>query len=91
MHRTRPDPGFSRGTYNNNLAGRRPGVDADAYLFLRVGILGSFTTFSAFGYETFELLQRGDTAAGVANAAANLLLGLAAVLLGRFLVSLALG
>lgn len=29
-------------------------------LFLGVGVLGGFTTFSAFSLETFDMLQRGD-------------------------------
>lgn len=50
-----------------------------ARLFVRVGFLGSLTTFSAFGHETFELLRGGAWGAAVANALANVLLGLLAV------------
>lgn len=52
-------------------------------LFLITGLLGGFTTFSAFGYETF-LLGR-DTLGGIAfaNIVAQLLLGLGAVWLGH--------
>ncbi len=51
-------------------------------LLLAVGFLGSFTTFSTFGYETFRYLQEGQIPFAVGNVAANLLLGLLAVWLG---------
>lgn len=52
-------------------------------LFLATGILGGFTTFSAFGYETVALLRDGRGALAFANVAANVLAGLGAVWLGR--------
>ena len=54
-------------------------------LFLVVGILGGFTTFSAFGYETLRLLQEGSPGAAFFNIAAQLLLGLAGVWAGASL------
>lgn len=51
-------------------------------LFVTFGILGGFTTFSAFGYETFMLLRDGEYLPALVNVAANVLLGLAAVTLG---------
>jgi CrcB protein len=51
-------------------------------LFLTVGILGGFTTFSTFGYETFALLQGKQHLAALGNVGANVLLGVAAVILG---------
>lgn len=47
-----------------------------------VGFLGAFTTFSAFGFETFRYLQSGATHLAALNVAANLVLGLGAVWLG---------
>lgn len=35
-------------------------LSADARVFLFTGIAGGFTTFSAFGLETFYLLRRGE-------------------------------
>jgi fluoride exporter len=49
---------------------------------LVVGFLGAFTTFSAFGYATFDLLQKGAWPAALLNAALNLFVGLLAVWLG---------
>ena len=53
-----------------------------ARAFWTIGVLGAFTTFSTFSYETLTLLSIGDWRAGIANVGANLALGLAAVLLG---------
>jgi CrcB protein len=55
----------------------------EARLLIFVGVLGGFTTFSAFGSETFYLAQDGQTFASMLNIAAHLLLGLGAVWLGR--------
>ena len=51
-------------------------------LLLVVGLLGGFTTFSAFGVETLNLHRDGRSGAAVANVALNVGLGLAATLLG---------
>lgn len=51
-------------------------------LFVMFGILGSFTTFSTFGYETLAILRDGEFPLALGNVAANVLLGLAAVWLG---------
>lgn len=51
-------------------------------VFVTVGILGGFTTFSAFGYETFALLRDGEIVVATANVLANTALGLAAVTIG---------
>jgi CrcB protein len=47
-----------------------------------VGLLGGFTTFSAFGYETMELLRGGAWGPAVINVCGNVLLGLSGVWLG---------
>lgn len=51
-------------------------------VFVTVGILGGFTTFSAFGYETFVLLRDGEYLPAVTNVTANVLFCLAAVAIG---------
>src|SRR5262245_22527940 len=51
-------------------------------LFLTTGILGGFTTYSAFNQETLLLVQDGRTSAALANVAANLAGAMAAALVG---------
>ena len=59
-----------------------------ARLFVTVGLLGSFTTFSTFGYETFELLREHEEWLALTNTLGNAMLGVVAVWLGRALVRL---
>jgi CrcB protein len=50
--------------------------------FALVGVLGGYTTFSTFGYETFVLFDQGRTGLALANASGQLALGLLAVFAG---------
>ncbi len=68
-----------------HLVEDRSMVGPNGRLFVAVGILGGFTTFSGFGYETYELLKDGDFLRGGINAAASVFLGLLAVWVGRTL------
>ena len=61
--------------------GHRP-LSAEAQAFLIVGVLGGFTTFSAFGIETVRLLRDGAYLAGAANVLLQLGVGLVAVAVG---------
>lgn len=53
-----------------------------ARLFLFTGLLGGFTTFSAFGLETVFLMRRGEPWVAAAYVIASVLIGLLAVWLG---------
>jgi CrcB protein len=53
-------------------------------LALTVGLLGGFTTFSAFGLDTFSLLQRGHWGLAVLNVSVSCVAGVAAVALGFY-------
>ena len=57
-------------------------------VFLTVGLLGAFTTFSTFSYETLELMREKSVASALANILANVTCGLLAVLAGGGLVRL---
>lgn len=55
-------------------------------LFLVTGVLGGFTTFSSFGLETMLLLKAGEIGLALAYVLASVLLGVALVALGWWLV-----
>ena len=65
------------------LAETRGGLSDGLRLFLVVGLLGGFTTFSAFGNETLALLRAGEVGPAAANVLANVLLAIGAVWVGR--------
>ena len=53
-----------------------------ARLFLFTGLLGGFTTFSAFGYETLFLFRRGLWSISMLYVGLSVFCGLAAVFVG---------
>jgi len=67
------------------LADARGMLNPDARLFLIVGVLGGFTTFSTFGNETMNLLRDGQHLLAGVNACASVLICLCAVWAGRAL------
>ncbi|MCI5066098.1 fluoride efflux transporter CrcB [bacterium] len=70
--------GLLGGSFERSLTG----VGPEARLFLITGVLGGFTTFSAFGLETCLLLQRGEYGAALLYSFGSVLLGTGAVALG---------
>ncbi|WP_455242409.1 fluoride efflux transporter CrcB [Petrachloros mirabilis] len=66
----------------SELAESRSLFSPDTRAFLIVGILGGFTTFSAFGNETMNLLRDGEGMLAIANVGAQVFFGLGAVWLG---------
>jgi CrcB protein len=70
------------------LADDRGILRANARLFVFVGILGGFTTFSSFGYETFTLWRDGMALKALLNVGANTCFGLAAVWAGHVIARL---
>jgi len=55
--------------------------------FVLIGILGAFTTFSTFGFETFSMLRDHGYLRAVANVGVHVVLGLALVWLGHALTT----
>lgn len=55
------------------------------FFFLITGFLGSLTTFSTFGFQTFELIRENRPTEAALSVFANLACGLLAVLVGRVL------
>jgi len=70
------------------LAEKHNLLSADVRLLLLTGLLGGFTTFSAFGLETMFLLRRGDLLVAGANVALSVAAGLLALWLGLGLSSI---
>jgi CrcB protein len=93
--------GFPFGTLAVNILGSfAMGVIAEYFalksglpqhwrLFLTTGILGGFTTFSAFSLEAALLYERGNLAAAGAYVFLSVLLSIAALFIGLYLVRLA--
>ncbi len=85
---------FPFGTFSVNILGcliigllaqlveARGLFSSEQRLFIFVGLLGGFTTFSSFSYETFQLLRDGEYLYASCNAVLQVLLGLACVWLG---------
>lgn len=69
--------GFILAAFLSNAA-----ADSPLRLFLIVGFLGGFTTFSSYALEIVQQLQRGDMGVALLYALSSVLLGLLAVLAG---------
>ena len=94
VHRQLPLSNFPYGTLAVNLLGclviglvlglveSRQMFGPEFRTFALIGILGAFTTFSTFGYETFAMLRDGEHLRALLNVGLQVLLGLALVWLG---------
>jgi CrcB protein len=58
----------------------------DLRLLLVTGVLGGYTTFSAFAWESFEAVEEGSFGIGLANLAGGVILGYLAVWCGVWLI-----
>lgn len=93
LHQT-PNWRFPAGTLAVNLLGcliagllagmavKQDVFTSEARLFLFTGLLGGFTTFSAFGLETLLLLKRGEAGVAIANVVISVVIGLLVAWLG---------
>ena len=69
----------------SGLVDTRAVFSPETRLFLFIGLLGGFTTFSTFGNETVNLLRGGENLLAMVNLGVSVFAGLAAVWLGRAL------
>ena len=76
---------FAMGVLFGWLARFEGGTEATR-LFIGVGLLGGFTTFSAFGLEMLQLIQRGSAGLAVLYAGVSVLAGLAALYAGLLIM-----
>lgn len=81
--------GFLMGALIEALALRFDG-SMELRTFLATGILGGFTTFSAFSMDAVLLMQRGETATAALYIGASVALSILALLAGLSLMRLAL-
>lgn len=88
-------PSFPLGTFLVNILGSfllsflttlvlQGAVRPEWRLILGTGFLGAFTTFSTFELETQELIASGAKTTAALYVTGSVLLGLSAILLGRF-------
>lgn len=66
----------------------RGDTDESLRLLLGVGLLGGFTTFSAFSLDWWQLMERGATGAALVYVSATVIGALAAFAIGHFAVRL---
>ena len=97
VHRLLDNPWFPYGTlavnalgclvigFLSGLAEARAAFTPEARLFLFVGVLGGFTTFSSFALETFSLARDTQSLAALVNIGLQLVFGLLAVWFGNIL------
>ena len=64
----------------------RPGFSQEARLFLTTGLLGGFTTFSAYSLDTATLIHRGQWTLALAYAGGSVVASIAALFAGLWLV-----
>jgi CrcB protein len=98
VHRVAPGFTFPWGTLAVNVAGcfliglvaglaqTKQLLSSDTRLFIMIGVLGGFTTFSTFGYETFALMRDGESVRAAANVLLQVFAGLAAVWVGFVII-----
>lgn len=90
---------FPYGTLSVNLIGcfaigmvygliEKWAISEEWRLLVATGILGGFTTFSAFSMETFSLIRNGDILYAIMYASLSVLLGILATAIGFSLIKL---
>jgi CrcB protein len=94
-------PGFPLATFLINVLGsfavgivselaltRAFGISPEIRLFLAVGVLGGFTTFSSFALEAVTLMREGSTPLALGYGFGSLLVGIVAAYCGTIIARL---
>ncbi len=66
----------------HGLADSRNLFGTDTRIFLFIGVLGGFTTYSTFGFESFALFKDGEFVKAYGNILLHVIAGLSAVWIG---------
>ena len=102
VQRATPVAAFPFGTLVVNICGcfaigvlaqlieARGTLHPNARVFLTIGLIGGFTTFSAFANETLDGFRHGLPGLAIANVVLSVGLGLVAVWAGRIAIAYAL-
>jgi fluoride exporter len=69
----------------SGLSEMRQFLSPEFRLMVFIGLLGGFTTFSTFGYESYGLAKNGNFSATLFNIAIHVIFGLFAVWLGDYI------
>jgi fluoride exporter len=103
VHRYPGTSGFPYGTLVVNLLGclligvfaglteGRQVMSPELRIFALIGVLGGFTTFSTFGYESFMLLRNAEFLRVMVNVGVHVVAGLALVWLGYAVATMEVG
>ncbi len=98
----KPQSLFPWATWSINLLGcflagvffaftqKYPILQQETRLFLMVGILGGFTTFSSFGLETFQLIRQGQFPLALAYTMSSVVVGVICLAIGFYLFQMML-
>jgi CrcB protein len=73
---------FVLGALMGWFASREAGIENTLWLLVGVGMMGAFTTFSAFSRDTVDMFMTGDVMKGVVFAALNMSGAIAAFAIG---------
>ena len=71
------------------LAAERTPLPMEIRALIGIGLIGGYTTFSTFSFETISLLESGEPTRAAASVLAHLILGLASAYLGMLVARLA--
>ena len=72
------------------LTQKYPVLQQETRLFVMVGILGGFTTFSSFGLETFQLIRQGHFPIALAYTVSSVIVGVVFLAIGFYIVQMIL-
>jgi fluoride exporter len=73
---------LAMGLFIGFLARTTPSWQADARLFVAVGVLGGFTTFSSFSLDAIAMIERGEWAQASLYIVGSVLIGLIGLYVG---------